>query len=151
MRTLSAFFTGALFGLGLLVSGMAQPDKVLGFLDVFGTWDPSLAFVMGGALLVTHFGFRWITGRDHPVFAGRFALPTTNQIDSRLVAGASLFGIGWGLVGYCPGPALVAVGTVQTEVLIFAGAMFVGFFVYEWLAPASPDSATGNAANAPSG
>lgn len=150
MRTLSAFFVGILFGLGLLVSGMAQPAKVLGFLDVFGTWDPSLAFVMGGALVVTHFGFRWVTGHDHPVLAGRFALPTANQIDARLLVGATLFGIGWGLVGYCPGPALVAIGSLQIEVLIFAGAMFVGFFVNEWLAPASPDSPAGSPASNPS-
>ena len=144
MRALSAFFVGLLFGLGLLVSGMAQPSKVLGFLDVFGTWDPSLAFVMGGALVVTHFGFRWVTGHDQPIFADRFALPTANQIDTRLLAGATLFGIGWGLAGYCPGPALVAIGSLQTEVLIFAGAMFAGFFINEWLAPANTESTVGN-------
>ena len=105
-RPVSAFVAGSLFGLGLLVSQMTNPAKVLAFLDVFGDWDPSLAFVMGGALLVTAVGYRFVLRREAPRFADGFRLPGRTDLDARLVGGAALFGMGWGLVGLCPGPAL---------------------------------------------
>jgi uncharacterized membrane protein YedE/YeeE len=130
-KLLFALLSGALFGFGLVVSGMTQPAKVLGFLDIAaltdGHWDPSLAFVMGGAVAVTLIGFA-VTPRPgrRPWAAPVFALPSREQIDAPLLAGAALFGIGWGLAGYCPGPALAVLLTGQRDGLIFATAMLVG-------------------------
>lgn len=107
MRTVfAAFVSGGIFGAGLLISQMTNPSKVIGFLDFFGNWDPSLAFVMGGALLVTFIGYRLVLPRGAPKFDSKFHLPTSKDIDGRLMGGAALFGIGWGLSGLCPGPAL---------------------------------------------
>ena len=105
-----AFIAGALFGTGLCVSRMADPGKVLDFLDVTGNWDPSLLLVMGGALAVTLVAFRFVLRREVPVFAARFQLPVKTGLDLNLIAGAGLFGIGWGMIGYCPGPAITALG-----------------------------------------
>jgi uncharacterized membrane protein YedE/YeeE len=105
---------------------MMDPAKVLNFFDPFGTWDPSLAFVMGGALLVTTIGYRLVLRRPAPVLADRFALPTAREIDLRLVGGAATFGIGWGLVGFCPGGALPALGTGRIEVYVFVAALAAG-------------------------
>jgi hypothetical protein len=107
-RYAAALAAGILFGLGLMISGMVYPSKVLGFLDVAGNWDPSLLLVLGGAVATTHVGYRWVLRRSRPLFESRFRIPETSAIDHRLVIGASLFGIGWGLVGYCPGPAIAA-------------------------------------------
>ena len=133
MRGLSFFALGIVFAAGLGISGMTQPLKVLGFLDVFGTWDPALAFVMGAALLVTHFGYNKVLAREQPLLAARFDLPTRRDVDLRLVAGASLFGVGWGMVGFCPGPALVALGGGASAVALFVIAMFAGFLLQDLL------------------
>lgn len=127
MRTLlAAAFSGALFGAGLVVSRMSDPDKVLAFLDVLGDWDPSLAVVMLAAVGITTVGFRLAWGRGHPLMDSRFHLPTRSDIDTPLVLGAALFGLGWGLAGYCPGPALTALLIAPGEGLWFVGAMVVG-------------------------
>jgi uncharacterized membrane protein YedE/YeeE len=109
-RIISAFAIGLVFGIGILVSGMANPAKVLNFFDIAGTWDPSLAFVMGGALIVTAIGFRLVLSRSHPLLAGGFSLPTKRDIDVRLLGGAGIFGVGWGIAGFCPGGAIPALG-----------------------------------------
>ena len=124
-----AVAAGALFGAGLLVSGMTQPAKVIGFLDITRGWDPSLAFVMGGAVAVYTLAYRRIRGRTAPWFDGLFHLPTRRDIDAPLVAGAALFGIGWGLGGLCPGPGLVAAAAGSTTGLVFVGAMLAGMLV----------------------
>ena len=111
MKRVSAFACGLIFAIGLGLAGMTQPAKVIGFLDLTGAWDPSLAFVMGGAVLVGLIAFPLILARRRPWLGGRFALPERNDIDAPLVAGAALFGMGWGLSGYCPGPALVSLVT----------------------------------------
>lgn len=123
IRLLASFAVGSLFGVGLLVSQMTNPAKVLAFLDVTGNWDPSLAFVMGGALLVTFFGYRLVLEKTKPVLANKFRLPTRTDIDYRLVGGAALFGIGWGLVGLCPGPALASLLFGGVPVILFTMAM----------------------------
>jgi uncharacterized protein len=139
MKVLSFFLLGALFAVGLGISGMTQPQKVLGFLDIFGAWDPALMFVMGGAVVVNYFGFRLAVGRPHPLLATRFDIPTRRDIDWQLLTGASLFGAGWGLAGFCPGPALVALASGSSEVVLFVGAMFIGFLLKDLLIkPANP-------------
>ena len=132
-RMIVALFAGALFGLGLAVSGMTNPAKVIGFLDVAGEWDPTLAFVMGGALLVTIPTFRLILGRPRPILADGFALPTKSALDGRLLGGAALFGVGWGLSGFCPGPAVAALVTGLAPVFAFVAAMMVGMVLYTWV------------------
>ena len=132
-RTLVALFAGMLFGLGLAISGMTNPAKVVGFLDVAGGWDPTLAFVMGGALLVTVPAFRLILGRPRPILADGFALPTKSALDGRLLGGAALFGVGWGLSGFCPGPAVAALVTGLTPVFAFVAAMMAGMVLYAWV------------------
>lgn len=125
---------GLLLGTGLVVSGMSDPAKVLNFLDIAGTWDPSLAFVMGGAVIVAFLGFRLVLGRPGPVFSDAFQLPQRKHIDARLVLGAALFGIGWGLGGLCPGPALATVGLGAPGVLAFVPAMLAGMWAARRLA-----------------
>jgi len=120
---------GLVFGIGLVVSGMADPAKVLNFLDVFGTWDPSLAFVMGGAVIVAFVGYRLVFRRGRPLLDDIFHLPTREDVDGRLLIGASIFGAGWGLSGFCPGPALTALGLAQPGTLVFLPVMFVGLWV----------------------
>lgn len=133
MRILTALISGTLFGLGLAVSGMMNPQKVIGFLDVAGAWDPTLAFVMGGALLVTIPAFRLILDRPRPVLADGFSLPTKSSLDARLLGGSALFGVGWGLSGFCPGPAVAALVTGLTPVFAFVAAMLAGMALYVWL------------------
>ncbi|CAO4147894.1 hypothetical protein LPLAFNJD_LOCUS2560 [Methylorubrum aminovorans] len=128
--TASAFAAGLLFGLGLIVSGMADPAKVLAFLDVTGRWDPSLAFVMAGAVAVSAVGYRVARRRGRPVLASRFDLPTRRNIDLRLIAGAAVFGLGWGLVGLCPGPALTLLTVLPAQAATFVAAMAVGMLVF---------------------
>jgi len=129
MAGIVAVVTGLLFGAGLAASGMTNPEKVQGFLDLTGVWDPSLMFVMGGAVVVTLISFRFILKLSRPVFSEQFHLPSSTSIDSRLIIGAALFGTGWGLVGYCPGPALAAIAYLNSDVMIFLVAMFVGAFL----------------------
>jgi len=129
-RTLSAFVSGALFGGGLLVSGMVDPAKVLAFFDIAGAWDPSLGLTMVIALAVAWTGYRYCPRRGRPVFEATFDLPSRDDIDGRLVIGSVLFGLGWGLVGYCPGPALVGVGGGITGALWFSIAMVGGMALW---------------------
>ena len=129
-RLLAAWLAGLLFGLGLALSRMSDPRVVLGFLDVAGSFDPTLLFVLAGAVGVTTIAFRLILRRPRPVLEERFHLPSSHAIDRRLVLGAAIFGIGWGLAGYCPGPALVALGGGLREALYFVPAMLLGGFGY---------------------
>lgn len=129
-----AGLAGLLFGLGLAVSGMADPDKVLNFLDPLGTWDPSLALVMGGALAVALPGFAWVRRRGHAV-CGPLQLPSGKAVDRDLLLGAVLFGIGWGLAGYCPGPALAGLGRLAIESLWVVPTMYAGFWIADRLRP----------------
>jgi uncharacterized membrane protein YedE/YeeE len=122
---------GLIFGTGLLVSGMVQPTKVLGFLDIFGAWDPSLAVVMAAALAVAAPGFMLARNRSRPVLFGQFFWPGKSDIDAPLVVGAGLFGIGWGLVGLCPGPALESLATLSPGVIMFVAAMTGGMLVHD--------------------
>ncbi len=133
MKNLFAGLAGLIFGLGLIVGGMVNPAKVLAFLDVTGLWDPSLAFVMGGALAVASLGFYLLRGRAHSLLGLPIQLPKKSPIDRPLVVGSLLFGAGWGLAGICPGPALVLVGSGVPAGLIFVAAMLAGMALYEWL------------------
>ena len=126
MRLIAAYAIGLVFGLGISISGMANPAKVLNFFDVAGSWDPSLAFVMGGALLVTFAGYRVVLRRPAPALAPAFQLPTARDLDARLLGGSAIFGIGWGIAGFCPGGALPALGTGRMEVLVFVASASVG-------------------------
>jgi uncharacterized protein len=130
MNALSAFAAGLVFGVGLIVSGMTDPGKVIGFLDVFGNWDPSLAFVMGGAILVGFFAFTLAQRRAKTFLGGAMHLPQRRDIDNRLVGGSLLFGIGWGLAGFCPGPALVSFASGVDKAAIFVAAMLGGMLIY---------------------
>jgi uncharacterized membrane protein YedE/YeeE len=129
-RSLISLALGALFGVGLAVSGMIQPKKVQDFLDVSGSWDPSLLLVMGGALLVTFVTFPLILKRSQPVLGHKFHLPAARTVDAKLVIGAALFGIGWGLGGFCPGPALVGLSTGSRAAMIFVVAMLLGMALH---------------------
>lgn len=126
---LAALGSGVLFALGLGISGMTQPGKVTAFLDFTGAWDPSLAFVMVGAIAVYALGSRLVLHRRQPVLADRFQVPTNRKLDGRLILGAALFGIGWGLAGFCPGPAIVSLSSLQTASLLFVAAMLMGILV----------------------
>ena len=128
IRHLVALATGILFGLGLAISEMINPEKVLAFLDVAGNWDPSLAFVMGGAVGVTLLTFRFVLKLDKPLVATRFEIPTSQDIDKPLLAGAAIFGIGWGIAGYCPGPAIASLTIGSIEPPVFVLAFIVGNF-----------------------
>jgi uncharacterized membrane protein YedE/YeeE len=128
-RIISSFAIGLVFGIGILVSGMANPAKVLNFFDIAGTWDPSLAFVMGGALIVTAIGFRLVLSRSHPLLAGGFSLPTKRDIDIRLLGGAAIFGVGWGIAGFCPGGVVPALGLGRSEPTIFVAALVAGMLI----------------------
>lgn len=122
--------TGLLFGVGLLVSGMTQPAKVVNFLDVLGAWDPSLGFVMAGAIAVHFFAYRLVPRLPRPLWAGGWSLPTRRDVDGRLLVGAVLFGAGWGLGGYCPGPAITSLAAGAASTLIFTGSMLAGMWAY---------------------
>jgi uncharacterized protein len=129
MRLLSAFLIGLIFGLGIAVSGMINPAKVLNFFDLAGTWDPSLAFVMGGALAVAIPGYRLVLARPAPALEDRFQLPDTRVIDRRLILGSATFGVGWGIAGFCPGGALPALGTARPEAFLFVAALIAGLLL----------------------
>jgi uncharacterized membrane protein YedE/YeeE len=128
-RIIIALISGLIFGAGLVISEMVNPVKVQDFLDLFGNWDPSLAFVMGGAVAVTLFSSRFIMKRKTPIFAERFYMAVTTSIDSRLILGASLFGIGWGLSGYCPGPGILNAMINPTEAMMFLPALVIGGWI----------------------
>ncbi|OZB13566.1 MAG: hypothetical protein B7X58_09285 [Marinobacter sp. 34-60-7] len=130
---LSSLFAGLLFGFGLIVSGMANPEKVLGFLDLAGLWDPSLAFVMGGAILVGLVAFTIARKRTVSFLGLSMKLPTKRTIDRRLIIGSVLFGVGWGIAGFCPGPALVALGTGEIKAIVFVASMVTGMILFEFL------------------
>jgi len=130
---IAALASGALFGLGLAMSGMTDPRRVLGFLDLFGDFDPTLLFVLGGAVLTTAILFRFILRRASPVLTSTFHLSNLRHIDGRLLGGAALFGIGWGIAGYCPGPALAGIGIGSLEALWFVPAMIVGMLLHRVL------------------
>lgn len=132
-RILSSLAAGLLFGLGLVVSGMINPAKVQNFLDVAGAWDPSLALVMGAALIVTAIGYKLVLRMPHPLFEGRFQVPSLTRLDARLIGGAAVFGAGWGLAGFCPGPAITAAALLRGEVFIFLAAMLAGIAAFRWL------------------
>ena len=131
MYAFSAFLAGLAFGVGLIVSGMANPAKVLGFLDLAGKWDPSLALVMGGAIGVGVVGFMLANKRRRSLLGTPMMIPATRALDRRLVVGSLLFGVGWGLAGFCPGPALVALGAAQLKALVFVAAMVGGMVAFE--------------------
>lgn len=134
MKYLSFFLTGLIFGIGLVISGMANPQKVQNFLDIFGTWDPSLAFVMGGAIAITLPGYLLIQKKlNRPLFSSAFHWPTRTDLDFNLITGSILFGIGWGLGGLCPGPALVALASLSPGVLVFVAAMLFGMWTAKML------------------
>lgn len=133
MHIVTAFIVGLVFGIGLIVAGMTNPAKVRGFLDLAGMWDPSLAFVMGGAILVGLAAFRLAGKRERALLGDVMRLPTSTRIDRRLVLGGLAFGAGWGLAGFCPGPALASLATGGAKVLIFTGAMVAGMIVFELL------------------
>ncbi len=130
---ISEFLVGLLFGLGLILSGMTDPSKVIGFLDIFGLWDPSLALVMGGAIAVGFFAFAFAKKRTVNFLGGALHLPTSSQIDKPLVIGAVLFGAGWGLAGFCPGPALVSLASGQIKAAAFVLFMLAGMQLFEML------------------
>lgn len=130
MKVLMGYLAGLLFGLGLAIGGMTDPARVLNFLDVFGTWDPTLLFVLGGAVVTTFIGYQLVLHRHQPLFAERFQLPTRRDLDGRLMGGAALFGIGWGLSGYCPGPAFASIAGLTLPLAAMLVAMLVGW----WLA-----------------
>ena len=130
---ISSLGAGSLFGIGLWVSGMANPKKVLGFLDVTGDWDASLLLVMGGAVAVTLLAFRVVLKRSSPLFEKKFHLPEKKDIDFPLIAGSAIFGIGWGIAGYCPGPALTSLATLSAESIVFVIAMIVGGLLHRFL------------------
>lgn len=125
------FLVGLLFGWGLLLSGMTDPGKVQGFLDLFGQWDPSLAFVMGGAIAVGFFAFALARKKTTTLLGGALHLPTARDIDKPLVVGSLIFGAGWGLAGFCPGPGLVSMAAGESKALVFVAAMLAGMLVYE--------------------
>lgn len=133
-RYLASLVCGLLFGAGLALAGMTRPQKVLGFLDVAGPWDPSLLFVLGGAVLLATVGFRLILRRGSPLLEPSFDLPATKIIDAKLIGGALIFGLGWGISGYCPGPAIALLAAPNIEALYFLPAMLAGWWLYRLVA-----------------
>lgn len=142
MRLIALYLIGLVFGVGISMSGMANPAKVLNFFDVAGTWDPSLAFVMGGALIVAFVGYRMVFRRSAPLMDTTFHLPTKTALDARLIGGSALFGVGWGIAGFCPGGALPALGTGRLDVALFVAALIAGMAAARWVqnqtAPGQP-------------
>jgi len=138
MAVVFQFAIGLIFGLGLLISGMSDPAKVLNFLDLAGiasgSWDPSLAFVMAGAVAVTFVGFRWVLRQPRPLLGETFHLPAGQELDLRIISGPAIFGVGWGLAGFCPGPAFTALGFGTSAAVMFVAAMMVGMLLARWLA-----------------
>ena len=133
MRSLVTVFTGLIFGIGLIMSGMTNPAKVQNFLDLFGTWDPSLALVMGGAILITMPGFWLVQKRQTPFFEDSFLIPQKTNLDFYLLTGSAIFGIGWGLGGFCPGPVVVSISNGSTGTILFVITMLIGMVLAKLL------------------
>lgn len=129
--SLASLFAGLVFGIGLIVSGMANPEKVLGFLDIAGLWDPSLAFVMGGAIMVGVVAFAVARKRTLSFLGFDIRMPSSTHIDKRLIVGGLMFGVGWGIAGFCPGPGLVALGAGETKAVVFVASMILGMAIFE--------------------
>ena len=141
-KIFAGFAAGLVFGIGLTIAQMTNPAKVLAFLDLFGGWDPSLAFVMGGAVVVTFFGFRLLRARTAPVCDTAMRWPTSTAIDARLLGGAALFGLGWGLVGLCPGPAIASLGIAPERTILFVAWLVIGMSLVRWFIERKPEAAT---------
>jgi len=139
-KILIALISGIIFGLGLSLSQMINPEKVISFLDVSGDWDPSLAFVMMGALAVTFISFKWILKRSEPIFENGFHLSKRSEIDKALLGGAAIFGIGWGMSGFCPGPAVASLGLGSIEAVVMVLSIYAGFFCQKWLGSRKKES-----------
>ncbi|ABE59944.1 DUF6691 family protein [Chromohalobacter israelensis] len=135
MKALAGYVAGLLFGLGLAISGMTDPARVIGFLDVAGDWDPTLVFVLGGAVVTTFIGYRLVWRRQTPLFESRFQLPTRRDLDTRLLGGAALFGIGWGLSGYCPGPAVASLPGLSWPLAAFVVTLIAGWWLSRRMNP----------------
>lgn len=133
MRLIYAYITGLIFGLGISIAGMGNPAKVLNFFDIAGTWDPSLAFVMGGAMLTAMIGYRFVFKKNHPLLDSVFHLPTKQDLDASLIGGSIVFGMGWGIAGFCPGGALPMLSTGQSEVFIFVASLIAGIYAAKWM------------------
>ena len=129
IQKILVFLSGVIFGLGLTISSMTNPAKVIGFLDIFGSWDPSLGFVMGGAILISAPFLYFLKNKDHLVLATQINLPNKKNIDIYLVVGALLFGVGWGTVGFCPGPAISSIALLNPFALMFVASMIIGFYI----------------------
>jgi len=139
---IASFLSGLIFGAGLLISGMIEPEKVIGFLDIFGAWDATLAFVMAGAVAVAAIGFALARRRGTPFLAAKYRWPTRSDLDAPLMTGAVLFGVGWGLVGICPGPAIVNLAGLSPPIIVFVAAMIFGMIGFElWRAQSTAGSA----------
>jgi len=136
-KTFIALLSGIIFGIGLSLSQMVNPDKVINFLDIFGQWDPSLAFVMIGALFVTFISFRLVLKRPEPILEESFHLSKRKDIDRGLLTGAAIFGIGWGISGFCPGPAIAGLGMGNIEAAVMVVSIYAGFFFQKWLSKSS--------------
>ena len=134
VKTAAGYIAGLLFGLGLAISGMTDPARVLGFLDIAGAWDPTLMFVLGAAVGTTFVGYRLVFARGTPLFSAKFQLPTKQELDAKLLGGAALFGGGWGLSGYCPGPAIASMGGLTLPLLALLAAMVLGWFIAQRIA-----------------
>ncbi|MBV1904100.1 MAG: YeeE/YedE family protein [Marinosulfonomonas sp.] len=129
MKHVITYLIGLIFGIGITISGMGNPAKVLNFFDFAGTWDPSLAFVMAGGLIVTAIGYRIVFGKPAPVYDAQFITPARNRVDAKLLGGSALFGLGWGITGFCPGGALPVLGTGRAEVFLFVAALIGGILI----------------------
>ncbi len=134
VKTAAGYIAGLLLGLGLAISGMTDPARVLGFLDIAGAWDPTLMFVLGAAVGTTFVGYRLVFARGTPLFSAKFQLPTKQELDAKLLGGAALFGVGWGLSGYCPGPAIASMGGLTLPLLALLAAMVLGWFIAQRIA-----------------
>ena len=132
-KNLFSLLSGLIFGIGLIISGMTNPAKVIGFLDVTGNWDPSLIFVMGGAIIFFAPSFYLLRGKNKPFFGSSFQIPTIRKIDRKLILGSSLFGVGWGMVGLCPGPAISSLGLLQPLSILFVLSMISGFYLSKFI------------------
>jgi len=132
MRFVTLFLSGLIFGFGIVISGMANPAKVINFFDIAGTWDPSLMFVMGGGVITTLIGYRFILRKPAPLFDDEFHLPSKKDLDKQLIGGSAVFGIGWGIAGFCPGGSLPALGTGVTDVFVFVGALIAGIYAAKY-------------------
>lgn len=134
LTLVASYVAGLLFSLGLAVSGMTDPARVVGFLDIAGNWDPTLMFVLGGAVMTTFIGYRFVLKQPGPWLAGRFDLPCKRDLDTKLLGGAALFGVGWGLSGYCPGPAIASLGGASIPLLAMLASMVLGWLIAKRIA-----------------